>query len=102
MKGLGLILILFGIIGVIYFQTSFDTSVSVNYIGKVNNLGLMNDKLIFTIISLASILFGIILYIAGNRSINNDDYDEDDSEYTPKKSLSERIKEEEDKLKSKH
>ena len=79
MKDVGTALIIIGIVAVIYFQVGFDTSVSVDYNksgyskpngfpDKVNNLGLMQDKQNYTIISLAVILFGIILFVKGKKN----------------------------------
>lgn len=79
MKEFGIVLILLGIIGIIYFQTAFDTSVLVDYKGtgyskpsgfpdRVNNIGLMQDKQNYTIISLGLAIVGIILFLAGSKN----------------------------------
>ncbi len=91
MKEIGKVLILIGILGTIYFQTAFDTSVVVNYDktgyskpsgfpDKVNNLGLIQDKQNYTIISLASILFGIILLVAGKDKNDEKEKIQDENE----------------------
>jgi hypothetical protein len=90
MKEIGIALFLLGIIGIIYFQTSFDTSVVVNYDktgyskpsgfpDRVNNIGLMKDKQNYTIISLGTALFGIILFVAGKNKnkVNSKDESEE-------------------------
>jgi hypothetical protein len=90
MKQLGIVLILLGIVGLIYFQTAFDTSVTVDYKGtgyskpsgfpdRVNNIGLMQDKQNYTIISLGSAIIGLILFLAGNRNKKAEDENEDDT-----------------------
>jgi len=77
MKQIGKILIIIGIMGVIYFQIFFNTSVPTNinrsnYITKdfpekVTNSGLMQDKQNYTFISMGLLIIGVILFVADKR-----------------------------------
>lgn len=91
MKDIGTALIIIGIVAVIYFQIGFDTSISVDYNksgyskpdgfpDRVNNLGLMQDKQNYTIISLAITIFGIILFVKGKKNNSNNDTSTDENE----------------------
>ncbi len=67
MKPLGLTLAAFGIFGAFFFFAVFDTSVYVPEAGmSVNNIGLMNTRLIGVIISLVLVLIGVALFVAGS------------------------------------
>ncbi len=74
MKKLGIFLISIGIIGLIYFF-QMDTSVKVNYskgnsLGfpeRVNNIGLMNEKQNYIIISGILLFSGLLLSLFGNK-----------------------------------
>lgn len=60
MKRMGWILL---IVGVIFFSFSLfmDTTVSVGFSGRVNNIGLMNDKQNYLMVSIAIIFIGIFI-----------------------------------------
>ncbi len=73
--GFGVVLIVFGGIGVLYFM-NMDTSVTVpesNFMGRtigggrVNNIGLMQDRQNGLILSLAACVVGVVLSVVGVR-----------------------------------
>jgi hypothetical protein len=60
-KGLGAIVMIMGLLGLI-FAFSMDTSVSTGY-GSVNNLGLMNEKQNYIIVSIGAIFLGFFMVV---------------------------------------
>lgn len=74
MKALGALLMIVGTIGAVFFFAFYDTSVLVPETGqRVNNMGLMNTRLVGVIICAALLLVGVLLVIAdslGSRSAN--------------------------------
>lgn len=66
MRGLGVIILGCGIIGIL-FALSMDTSVSTQF-GSVNNLGLMADRQNYIIISGLAIAAGLLMALLANRS----------------------------------
>ena len=76
LKGLGAFLFLGGVVGAVYFYAYFDTSVEVPTLdilgqsvggGRVNNLGLMQDRQNGLIISIGVALVGLLLVAMGER-----------------------------------
>jgi hypothetical protein len=73
MKKIGMFLIGISIVCLIYFTFIMDTSVKVNYkegnnMGlpeRVNNIGLMNDKQNFIIVSGVLLITGVLLSLYG-------------------------------------
>lgn len=74
LQQLGIVVLFLGILGAIYFFAIFDTSVEVPTTqvmgqtvggGRVNNLGLMNQRQNGVIISCAGALIGLILIVVG-------------------------------------
>jgi predicted RNA-binding Zn-ribbon protein involved in translation (DUF1610 family) len=78
MKQIGKILIVISIIGLIYFS-QMDTSVKVSYPNgksfglpeRVNNIGLINDKQNYIIVSGILFISGIMLVIFGKKQDNH-------------------------------
>lgn len=77
LAGWGVILILIGGSAAIYFGLFFDTSVEVPTTellgqtiggGRVNNLGLMQDRQNFLMISCVATIIGVIMSIAGSKN----------------------------------
>jgi|WetSurMetagenome_2_1015567.scaffolds.fasta_scaffold22599_3 hypothetical protein len=92
MKQFGTFLIIAGIIGILFFQLGFDTSVKVDYEKtgyskpsgfpeRVNNLGLMQDKQNYTLISFGIIIVGVILFVTGKK--NEEKVIKEDTERQP-------------------
>lgn len=65
MKKFGLILLIVGVI-ILFLSISMDTTVTTSYGGRVNNLGLMNDKQNYLILGCVLFLGGILSVIFGN------------------------------------
>ncbi len=63
----GLLLAGAGLVGAIYFLTGYDTSVGVEGNLRVNNLGLMHNRQIGIIVSLAGIFLGVIIALLSRR-----------------------------------
>lgn len=61
MKGLGTLILFAGVAGLL-FALNMDTSVSTGF-GSVNNLGLMNDKQNYIIVSALAIIVGLLMII---------------------------------------
>ena len=68
MKKIGIAAFVFGLIG-LFAALSMDTSVS-TYGGRVNNLGLMNNKLILVLLFIAVTITGLVLWVLGGRSVS--------------------------------
>lgn len=73
MKKFGVIVLLVGII-IVFLSISMDTTVTTNYGGRVNNLGLMNDQQNYLILGCFLFLGGILLMIFGkNQSVEREE-----------------------------
>lgn len=78
MKKIGIVVFVFGLI-CLFAALSMDTSVSA-FGGRVNNLGLMNDKQNYLLVSVAVTIMGVIVWVFGGRSTRQ----EDSSQGSPK------------------
>lgn len=76
LAGWGVLLLVLGICGAVYFGFFFDTSVSVpttNFMGqsfgggRINNLGLMQDRQNFLMLSCAVSIIGVLLSLFGSK-----------------------------------
>lgn len=61
------LLIIGGLVGLIYFGAFFERSVAVDSNWRVNNVGLMQDRLIGIILSALSMLIGVLITLFGRR-----------------------------------
>lgn len=66
MCGLGIALLVLGALGLM-FALSMDTSVSAGFFGRVNNIGLMNDKQNY-IIAAVVLIAGLLMAVLGVKS----------------------------------
>ncbi|MCX7246105.1 MAG: hypothetical protein NTX31_00270 [Burkholderiales bacterium] len=71
MKKIGIVVFVFGLI-CLFAALSMDTSVSA-FGGRVNNLGLMNDKQNYLLVSVAVTIMGVVVWVFGGRSARQED-----------------------------
>jgi hypothetical protein len=67
--GIGLLLLIGGGLGALYFFFGFDTSVATEMGGRVNNLGLISDRQNGVIVSIGAAIVGAILILV--ESVNS-------------------------------
>lgn len=66
MRPLGIVLLVCGALGLV-FALSMDTSVSAGSFGRVNNIGLMNDKQNYIIIAAVVLIAGVLMSLLAPR-----------------------------------